>query len=214
MTIEREIAEYEALRAVFRSLRERFLERKEEIRRLFDETLVLKRTSLLVLAKANRFTRHLTGRQRQICGVSYRVGEITERINQVNRLSPVIFDGEAENSGIGDLPNEARSRRALKQKGLVVLRMIDNARKNLLQLDLLETRLRELVLSINKAMEVFRFEYRNISRKLFPRGVFSRFRRSLRNFFGRGYFSFRDMKDLAALGTITGSVLKIADATV
>lgn len=219
MTIEKEIAEYEALCAVFRSLHGRFLEKKEEIRRLFEETLVLKRKTFLVLAKSNRFTRYLTGRQRQICGVSYRLGEITERIKQVNRFSPVIFDNKAEDGGfiseIAALPREEfRGRRELKQKGLAVLQMIDRVRKNLLQLDLLEMRCRELVLSINKAAEAFRFEYRNICRKLFPCGVLSRFGRALRNFFGRGYFSFGDMDDMAALGNITGRVLEIADAAV
>jgi hypothetical protein len=36
--------------------------------------------------------------------------------------------------------------------------------------------------------------------------------RSLRGLLGNGYFSYRDMEELGALGNITGSVLRIADS--
>ena len=216
MITEKEFAEYRFLCATLGELQQRYLEKKQELRRLLEQTVALRRDTLLVLAKANRLTRHLTGRQRQITGLSYRLGEIKARIDQ---CSPVLFQGPGEGekeirTTIRELQSreDCRSRRELKQNGLALLGMIDNIRKNILQLDLLELRCRELLLSINKALEAFRHESRIIRRKIYPFGIFSLFCRTLRGLWGRAYFTPRDLEDVAALGNITGYVLKIADS--
>ena len=209
MITEREIAEYQTLRATLISLHEKFLKRKSELRRLLEETAVLRRNAFLTLEKANRLTRHLTGRQRQITGLSYRLNEIKARINRINQNYPVLFEEIPP-----DVREECRDRRELKQKELLFIGLIDRIRKNLLQLDLLELRCQELILSINKALEAFRHESRIIRRKIYPFGFVSLLYRSLRFLWGKSYFSTGDMEDVAALGAITGHVLKIADSPV
>ena len=92
--------------------------------------------------------------------------------------------------------------------------MIDSVRGKILQLEVLELRCRELILSINKALQAFRHEYRVIYRKIYPFGIFSLFHRNVRTLWGRAYFTLHDMENIAAIGNITGHVLKIADSPI
>ena len=209
----KEINEYLSLCATFRELEKKFAARKVELRRILEEVAVLKREALLILAKANRLTTHLTGRQRQMAGLSYHIGEIRARLNQVNEGSLVLLRGDnQETEIIPHFEENCKNRAELRQKGLLILTMIDRAKKNLLQFDLLELRCRELILSINKALIAFHHEYRIIRRKIYPLGIFSLLLRSARFLWGRTYFSLKDLGEVSALGTITGLVLKIADS--
>ena len=218
MITDKEMTEYRTLCAALAGLHEKYLARRQELRLLLEKTAALRRDTLLVLAKANRLTRHLTGRQRYITGLSYHPDEIKARIEKINQFNPVLQSsgGVDENkvlSGIGDLPPRGNfpSRRELRQKQLMIIEVIDTVKQNLLKLDLLELRCRELILSINKALEAFRYESRIIRGKIYPFGIFSIFYRSLRLLWGRAYFTSRDLDDVAALGKITGYILKIAD---
>ena len=76
MITEKEIAEYQVLLETLISLRRNFLEKRSGILRLLEETDILRKKAFTALAKANRLTRHLTGRQRQISGLSYHLKEI------------------------------------------------------------------------------------------------------------------------------------------
>ena len=211
MLADRELSEYYNLCATLRNLQERFLVRRQELKELIEEAAALRRDALLALEKANRLTRHLTGRQRQTAGLCYHPGEIKARINQAaTSVFKVNFE---ETASLSEIRQEFKNHLELKRMGLAVIKMIDSVKKNLLQLDLLEMRCRELVLAINKAMEAFRHEIRIIRHRIYPFGAFSVFRRFLRNLLGRTYFSSRDMDDIGALGNITGLVLKIADSS-
>ena len=221
MIAEKELTEYRTLCATLISLHERFIKKKDEFRLLLEETVARRREALLVLAKANRLTRHLTGRQRQIAGLSYHLGEIKIRINQAG---PVLFSGVSSldaDIGEGEAMPEIRpeiqenflNRRELRQRGFLVIGLIDRVKKKLFQLEILELRCRELILSITKALEAFRHEWRQIRRKIYPFGIFSLVCRSLQSLSGGTYFSTRDMDDVAALGNITGLILKIADSS-
>ena len=218
MFTDKEITEYRNLCAALNELQEKYRRRKLELRQILEKTAEIRNNTLLVLVKANRLTRHLTARQRQISGLTYRLEEIKMRIN---RLSPAAQDmGEGDEakylSGFRDWQAEEKggNLRDLKQKGLLILSLIDGLRKKLLQFDLLELRCRELALSISKALEAFRHESNNIRRKIYPFGIFSHFGRKFRGLWGSAYFTLRDMDDITALGNITGHVLKIADSPI
>jgi hypothetical protein len=212
MIATRDLSEYQNLCYTLKKLHEKFLKRKDELKALLEETCSYRRKAFVVLAKANGLTRHLTGRQRQLTGVSYYLGEIKARVNQAGIPA---FRGsleDAENLIQADTSEKCRSLVELKRLALTIIGMIEHIKKNLLQLDLLEMRCRELIRSIDKALEAFRHEFRIIHRRIYPFWVFSFFNRSLRNLFGNTYFSFRDLDNIRALGNITGFVLKIADS--
>ena len=226
-------AEYEKLCISLEELHKKFIIKRQEVRDLLVKTAALQRDALLVLSKAVSFTKHLTGRQRQAAGLSNQfLVEINVRIKQITPLlikDPNGAEGElssliintgfpaetlAGNPAGSPAGSQNQSRRELSQKVLLLLGMIDRVRKNLLQLDILEQRCRELILSINKALEAFRHEYRIIRRKIYPYGVFSQIGRSLRPLLGGTYFSFGDLDDIGDLCNITNLVLKIADSKI
>jgi len=213
MILEREQTEYRALCTLRDELYARFLMRKAELRKILEETALARRDAFLVLARANRLALRLTPGQRQITGFAGMSGEIKARISQVNLSIPVLSKGGFEKEEAFPLVNkDCRSLRELKQMGLVILGVIDSIKKNLLQLDLLELRCRELIVSLKKALEAFRHEFRIIKRNIYPFGFFSLLCRSLRFLKGETFFSRRDFEDLSALSSFTGLVLKIADS--
>jgi chromosome segregation ATPase len=216
MIAEKELTEYKALCAALHDLRRRFLERKHELKKLLEETAMRRKDAFQLLAKANGITRHLTGSQRQITGLSYHLGEIKAKLNLAksfqNGQSDIGFVKEDKNEIQLAVPEGCRSSPELKRNGLVVISMIDQIKKSLLQLDVLEMRLRELMASLNKALAAFRHESRRIHRSIYPLGFISFFYRFLRRVTGKTYFTFRDLDGIADLGNITGLVLKIADS--
>jgi hypothetical protein len=193
-------------------LHDEFLKRKLKLKRLIEETAALKREAFLVIAKANRLTRHLTCRQRQAVGITYHFDEIKARIHQAGVLALRVEEAEPSGGLPSMRPDDFLSKKELKAMGFAVIGMIDSLRKSLVQLDLLEKRCRELILSINKALAAFRYEAKIINRKIYPFGVLSFCHRSLRNLLGNTFFTFRDMDGISNLCKITGLVLKIADA--
>jgi hypothetical protein len=220
MITEKELTEYRELCAALLELRRKFLERKQELKKLLEETAARRKDVLKLLAKANGLIRYLTGRQRQMAGVSYYLGEIKARINLVEPFQN-IQNGIEDKSEIQlPIPEPDRLQRSggyrgsheLKRSGLAVILMIDQIKKNLLGFDVLEMRCRELTASLNKAMEAFRRESRRIHRSIYPLGFISFLYRFFRRLAGKTYFTFRDMNGIADLGNITGMVLKIADS--
>ena len=212
MNTGKEMSEYQILCATFGEFHGKYLTKKREVRNLVEETIVLRRDALLVLARANRLTRYLTGHQRQITGLTYQLGEIKARINQKTLFPGPAGEKEIQGDFHPEIQPDCHNLRDLRQKGLLLLAMIDNIRKSLLQLELLERRCRELMLAIKKAMEAFLHEWASIRRRIYPFGFFSFFYRKFRGIWGRSYFSHSDMENIAALGIITGYVLKIADS--
>ena len=210
MITEKELGEYRDLCVSLEELNGKLQKKKKELRRLLEETIAKRKDALLVLAKANRLTRHLTGHQRQIAGFTYYLGEIKAKINQACLALPPGVMAEAES--LPEIRSDCANSLELKQRGITVIKLIDGVKKKILQLELLELRCRELLLSIDKAMKAFRHESRIIRRKIYPFGLFSLIYRALRNLLGKTYFTIRDMEDLSALGNITGLVLKMADS--
>jgi len=209
------MAEYRALCLALQELHGKFMERKQELRQLLSKTADLKRETFLVLVKANSLTRHLTARQRQLAGLTYHLTEIKARINLA---SPVLFAdfGAEGGENLPEIrhPEDRENLVEIRQRGLLLIALIDGLRKKLLQLDILELRCRELILSIDKALEAFRHESMAIQRKIYPWGFLSLLKRRLRGLWGRAYFTLRDMESISALGNITGHVLKIADSPI
>jgi hypothetical protein len=208
MITEKELTEYRSLCYSLAFLREKFRKKRQELRLILLEAAARRQEALLFLAKANRLTLRLNGCQRQIAGLPYHLSEIIKRIHNTKQ---VLFQVGVEMSP-DEIQGDCLDRRELKQKVLLILTMIDDVKKKLLQLDLMELRCRELLLSLGKAMEAFRHEWRGIRRKIYPYGIISRFCRFLNSLLGKAYFSFRDLEEIAALGNITGLVLKIADS--
>ena len=213
---DKEIQEYAALCAVLKGLMEKYAERKQELIKLVMITESLRGRALKDLVKANNLTRHLTSYQRHAAGLTYNFSQL-KAIKTSDNLPPALQKEDDEGAFALDFslmekkaPKHGSGRLELRQKELAVIKLIDNAKKKLLFLDVLELRSRELICSIEKVMKAFHYSARITHRFIYPFGVFSMFKRRMRQFFGSTYFTLRDMDSIAALGIITGSVLKVA----
>ena len=216
MIAEKESDEYKALWAAILDLRRKLLDRKQELKKLLEETAERRKDALELLAKANGITRHLTGRQRQMTGLLYYPGEIKAKIKSANSFLNINSGGDKtdKNEIQYQVPEDCRNSLELKRNGLALILVIDQIRKGLLELDVLEMRCRELIASLDKAMAAFRHESRRIRRKIYPLGFLSFFYRFIRCLAGKTYFTFRDLNGIADLGNITIMVLKIAESPI
>jgi hypothetical protein len=212
MIAEKDLSEYKALCAALRELRSRFLERKQELKKLLEETAGCRKDALELLAKANGPTRHLTGRQRQMAGLSYHLGEIKAKLKLARSFQSAQSNIHPSIPDHLQWSDDFRTSLELRRNWLAVISMIDQVKKSFLQLDILEMRCRELMASLNKSLEAFRHESRRIHKSLYPLGFISIFFRFLRRLAGKNYFTFRDLDGIADLGNITGLVLRIADS--
>jgi len=199
MTISKELAEYKSLYAILGDLHKNFIRKKQDITQLLERLAVERRNAFSVLGRTNRLTRRLTSRQREITGITYYIE--TPIISKELETLP--------ESGLPEFKADCQNIREVKQQGLLILALIDDIKKKLLQLDLLEQRCKELILSIKKALAAYRHELWVIQKKLYPFGVFSFFRRFFRSVFGKTYFTFRDLDNITALGKLTNLAFKI-----
>jgi len=214
MITEKESNDYKALCAALLELRRKLLDRKQELKKLLEETAARRRDALEILAKANGITRYLTSRQRQMTGLLYFPGEIKAKIISINSF--LDFHGKEDKINNNEIqrpiPETCRNALELKRSGLMLISMIDQIKKSLLELDVLEMRCRELIASLNKVIAAFRHESRRIRRSIYPLGFISFLYRFLRCLAGKTYFTLRDLNGIADLGNITVLVLKIADS--
>lgn len=203
MISEKNLAEYRALHAVLGHLRQQLVSKRQKVIGLMEETAIQQKKTLARLRKTNRQNRYLTCRQRELAKITYTVNII-----------PLVVNARANlpETRVPEIKVDCQSLRELKQQELLILAMIDEIKKRLLQLEILENRCGEMILSMKKAMEAFNLESGIIRRKLFPLWVFSFLYRYGRRLFGKTYFTFRDLENIAALGELTSLVLKIANS--
>jgi hypothetical protein len=216
----KELGEYRLLCASLKDLHAKYEERKTRLRLLVEELEGLRRSTLRELGKAARLTRRLTPFQRNELGLlpgsgngwvvpraqltsSHKLSEKKQK--ELPSLDPVSLS----------VPSDAYSnRRELKAGTLGLLSQFDELKKGLLQLDLLELRVRELILSINKAMKAYSHEYRVIRRRIYPVSILSRVGKSWRRLRGMTYFSSHDMKELTVLGDLTVNIVRMAESPI
>jgi hypothetical protein len=212
-TLEKECAYCESLRVFLEELMLKYERRKGEVLLILEELMKARKKAFLSLEKTRAFARHLTMGQRRNLGGPFLPLPLDE---EKNRETGDFLRSAL--SGPSRLIREGRgvkkNLRELRRSQVFLLAMIDGLKKNLLGLDLLELRINEVILSLQKAAEAFGGEYRRVRFRLFPLGLFSGFLRGLRRFFGGYYFSERDCGELGVLGDLGLSILKIAASPV
>jgi hypothetical protein len=201
------MGDYRLFCAALNEWYEKYESRKAQIRLLLDELADLRQKAVRELGKANRLTRRLSALQRKEMGFlispkapSY---EPSRKAGNMPDISP---------KPRPCAPEEFRNLRELKAGELAVLSMVEGLKKNLLQLDLLEMRCRELLLSIAKAMKVYNHEYLCAKRRIYPLSLASMFFKSLKTLLGRAYYSKGDLKELTVLGNLAVNIVRIAES--
>jgi hypothetical protein len=211
---EGELERQESLRVFLEELSQKYDRRKEELLLLLEELMKTRGEALDALGQTRVFVRHLTmGQRRNLGGLFLALprekpgeGMGDEALLRFGLQGPGLFRPPRE----GPLLARKKNLRELRQSQLVLLGMIDGVKKNLLRLDLLDLRIGELILALQKSAGAFRREYRSVRLRLFPLGLFSKLLRGLRRLFGGYYFSGRDCGELGTLGALGLSILEIA----
>ena len=103
----------------------------------------------------------------------------------------------------------------LKEDELKILEYIDSIKKNLVQFDAIELRSKEVIGSLEKSLEAYRYEYKNVYQKLFPFRLFSKLLKGIKcKIFRRPYYSDKDLAYIQDLGNTTGFILKMVDSPI
>lgn len=101
------------------------------------------------------------------------------------------------------------------EKELDVIKVIDEIKNNLFKFDLLEERTDELILSINKAKDVFEIELKKVYRKIYPLFFISKLYKAMRkNLIRRNYFSENDLIQISYIGGLAGDFATLIDTKV
>ena len=103
----------------------------------------------------------------------------------------------------------------IKGEEIKILEYINSMKKNLVQFDAIESRSKEVIASLQKSFEAYRYGYKHVYKKLFPMGSFSRLLKNIKNkIFKRPYYSDRDLAYIQDLGNATGDILKMVDSPI
>ncbi len=99
----------------------------------------------------------------------------------------------------------------IENKMQEILEAIDTIKSNILKLDLLEMRCKEIITSLLKFNEVFDIEFNKVYKQIYP-SFFSKLWKKFRKLFlGRTYFSNEDLKHIAYIGKLATDFALLID---
>jgi len=103
----------------------------------------------------------------------------------------------------------------LKKEEVKILELINNIKKNLVQFTAIEMRSKEVIESINKSLDAYKYEYKTVYKNIFPMRIFSKILKFIKQkVFRKSYFSDKDLGYIAELGKTTGFILKMVDTPI
>jgi len=209
-----DLADYRLLCSTLAELRQKITVQKNRVAMLLDETICQRRRLLSALGKSKTLTRRLTILQRKQLGLLLDPGKHVPGMAEIPALDKNHINSEPDPAKLPEFSENHKNLREIKAAEIRVLSMIDETKGRLLRLELLEMRLRELLVSINRALEVYDEQWQRIRRIIYPLGIFSVFFKNIRQFFGSSHFSPRDLKEIKFLGDLAGNIMKMADSPV
>jgi hypothetical protein len=103
----------------------------------------------------------------------------------------------------------------LKEEEIKIIELIDNIKKNLVQFDAIEMRSKEMIESIVKSLEAYKYEYEKVYKNVFPYKIISKILKTIKNkVFRMPYFSDNDLVFIQELGKTTAFILKMVDSPI
>ena len=207
---QEELAQYRILCCVLSELHLKHENQKITVIQLLEEMAELHRRIVKEFGRTFRLSRRLTGLQRKELGLLYISGEnfIWNKYELFFHSGPSL---KPASEPVPEYPETCKNLRQLRAAEINTLYMVDAVKKELLRLELMEMRLRELIYSIIKALEAYDHELRKILRYIYPLGIVSICFKSLRVLWGAPHFSRRDLDQLSFLGNLTRNIISMAD---
>jgi len=103
---------------------------------------------------------------------------------------------------------------AMREYSLQVVHATESNQKALLIIDLAAHRASELAEATIRAESAFLHQFEAVRKKLFPRGVFSKLWRHLRQLFGGRFFNTAEVSEIAYIGNVASQLARIVDVKV
>ena len=209
--LREELGEYPALCSVLQALRERHEEQKARIRVILNEIEDMRQRLVRELGKTYRLSRRLTSLQRKQLGFLYGNG-----VNSFWNKGKIVFQSwpplkiQPEPVVVPELNNSYTNLRELRSAEIRILSIINAVKKEILYLELLELRFRELLISIAKSLEAYNHEWLKIRRMIYPFGIISICCKRIRELWGYSHFSRKDLEQVAVLKNLAGNILTMA----
>jgi hypothetical protein len=211
----KEEEEYRFLYAAMVELREKCEERRAGVLKLLLELDELRENAVKEISRVNGLGRRLSAyHQREMGFLRVKAGK-----KKRPSAEPVVPLNDKGAAMLEPVPAPApaagfANRRELKIREIETLSKINELKKTLLQLDLLELRCRELLVSIAKALEAFSHEFKTAKREIYPFSIFSRILKNFRSLWGGPYYTPGDLRVLATLGVLAVHIIDMAETPV
>ncbi|MCL2832156.1 MAG: hypothetical protein FWD78_03210 [Treponema sp.] len=213
-----DLADYNRLCRDFRELHLKYEEQKVRITCLLARTASQRRRLAAELGKAAALTRRLSGSQRRQLGMFH------DPYHNTKSGSPGTFSkaGAQADAALSlkpepcplaavENPDEYKNKKELKAAEIRIITMIDGIKKKLLRLQLLEMRLGELLISLDKSLQAYDHQWRRIKRGIYPLGIISVWFKCIRGALGGSHFTAKDIKGIAFLQELAGNILNMAE---
>ena len=210
--LRKELTNYFDLRLALGNLYMNHEKQKARVCLLLDELYKIRARLKKELGKTSRLSRHMTIMQKKQSGFlpesaeEYRFWERNEIL-----LKPLLKP-ELSLIQIYGFQDDIKNTREIKAAEIKVITMIDEVKKKQLRLELLGMRIGELLVSINKAIEAYRHQWKQIYWTIYPLGIISILYKGIRKLLGAHYFTVRDLNGISVIGNLAGSIMKMANA--
>ena len=99
----------------------------------------------------------------------------------------------------------------IQEAGIKAIKAIASCKQTLLSMNVLQRRGEEISRSLERSGEVFERQYRSAYAELFPWGIFSRMKRTVRRILGRPFFDERDLQVISPLLQMAAALADLVD---
>ena len=240
--IQNAVDGYEDILEELNNLHKEYEAKREEVNKVIEDVIEVKRKAITAVKKTQLILNNLSIKQRDLANQHIgNKGFSLEKINESIAIADGLVSetlgggtiiaggrgiavGAAVLGGLvpviavtGLLQHLAANKKIaeLKKEEIKIVKLMEEIKKNLVQLDAIKMRSNELIESINKSLEAYEYEYKKAMSKIYPHGAFSRLLKRIRkNVFKMDYFSKNDYIHIQDLGLTIGFILKMVDSPV
>ena len=182
---------------------------KSEISGLLNRLIILRTRLIKELGKTSRALKHMTLFQKNQIGLSWQSEKLKLWDKDEFFLIPLL---KPETVPLHTrYPKELAKTKEVKSQELRLISLIDGMKKKQLRLELIGMRLSELLYAINKAIQAYNYQWKQIYWTIFPLGIFSTLYRSLKKMLGRHYFTPKDINEIAVIANLGLNIIKMAN---
>ena len=207
--LRKELTEYNTLYNTLGKLHVYHEKQKADVSLLFKQLIKIRSRLVKELGKTSCLLKHMTMFQKNQIGLS----QLNEKLKLWEK-DEILFIPLLKPELAPIQYTELVNTKEIKSEEIRLINMIDGLKKKQLRLELIGMRLGELLLSIGKAIEAYNYQWKQIYWTIFPLGIFSALYKRLKKMLGKHYFTPSDINEIAVIGNLGISIIKMANAPI